>query len=165
MERVNEREESEMNTIILMVGNMGSGKSTYVKSLIECGYFAVSRDAIRYMFGAGKYIFNNKSELSTVRGASAIVRGLMLSEVDIVVDETHMNTCSRSGYIKLAQDNGYNIIACILPKVNREVSVERRMQNPHGQFDRNVWYGVWDKFNNMWEEPTLEEGFNEIREV
>ena len=41
----------------IMVGNIGSGKSTYIKnSLSEAT--VISKDGIRYAFGGGNYIFN-----------------------------------------------------------------------------------------------------------
>ena len=49
-----------MSKIIVLVGNIGSGKTTWIKKFLKKTkgkYVVVSRDAIRYMMGGGKYIF------------------------------------------------------------------------------------------------------------
>jgi len=50
--------------LIILIGNLGTGKSTFAKTLVEKGYINISRDSLRYMIGAGKYIFNKEFEQS-----------------------------------------------------------------------------------------------------
>jgi len=49
-----------------------------------------------------------------------------------------------------------------MPRLTKKDSVDRRMQNPHGQPNRKIWNKVWDRFDTMYEMPTLKEGFDSI---
>jgi len=146
---------------IIMVGNIGSGKSTYVKDL-HGEYAVVSRDKLRYMFGNGNYIFDTKLEPTVSAATFYIVDNLMETGVNIIVDETNVNIKMRKMYIGYAKMYGYEISAIVLPRLSMEESVNRRMNDPHGQYDRTVWENVWKKFDNSYIEPTLQEGFNSV---
>jgi hypothetical protein len=71
----------------------------------------------------------------------------------------------RKRYIDLADSFDYKVICYLLPKLNKKDSVDRRMTNPHGQADRKLWEMVWDKFDKIYEKPTLKEGFSKIVKV
>ena len=73
-----------------------------------------------------------------------------------------MSRIIRSRYLTVANLYEYKIKAIILPKLSKELSVARRFDNNHGNTPKKVWEGVWDKFNDMYEEPTKVEGFDEI---
>ena len=47
-----------MKTLIVLVGNIGAGKSTTCQQYVDDSYVIVSRDALRYMIGNGTYTFN-----------------------------------------------------------------------------------------------------------
>jgi len=147
--------------LIIMVGNIGSGKSTYIKKLND-EYIVLSRDAIRYMFGDGNYIFDKKLEQAVVQANFTAFDLLLESGVNLVIDETNIDTWMRDHYMNTAKKAGYYITAVILPKISQEESVARRMKKPHGAFKAEDWMAVWKKFNDMYEEPTQEEGFDEI---
>lgn len=51
-----------MKKLIILIGNIGCGKSTLAKKLVKKGYCIISRDSFRYMIGAGNYIFDLKYE-------------------------------------------------------------------------------------------------------
>ena len=51
-----------MKNLIILVGNIGSGKSTYAKKYQKKGYIVIARDQLRYAIGGGEYIFNTKYE-------------------------------------------------------------------------------------------------------
>ena len=53
-------------------------------------------------------------------------------------------------------------MAVVMPVLSMRESVERRMTNPHGQPSRKLWRRVWKNFRDMYEVPTVEEGFNSI---
>lgn len=149
--------------MIILVGNIGSGKSTYIKKeLVPKGYVVVSRDSIRYMIGGGDYIFNPKLEPSIFQSETDILINFMCEGVNIVVDEVGINKRLRAKYIKLAKLESYKINAIVMPKLSMSESVTRRMNNPHGQPDKKLWENVWKKFDDVYEEPTIKEGFNKV---
>lgn len=151
--------------IIILVGNIGSGKTTKTKELVEKGYVIISRDSLRYMIGSGQYIFNEDLEPAIWHSELKIVKEFMLLNSNIIVDETGMTKTERARYINLAQKYDYKVVVMLFPKLSMEESVNRRMNNPHGQPDRKLWENVWKKFNQRYEEPTFEEGIHEIRRI
>ena len=82
--------------------------------------------------------------------------------VNLVIDEVGINKHMRNRYIRVARQFNYKIIVIVMPKLTMKESVDRRMQDPHGQPDRNIWEGVWKKFDKMYEKPSKKEGINEI---
>jgi hypothetical protein len=82
--------------------------------------------------------------------------------VDIAVDEVGINKAMRSRYILIAKLYDYKIKCHILPQLTMKEAVDRRMENPHGQSDRKLWESVWIKFQGQHQEPTLDEGIDEI---
>ena len=154
--------EEEMNKIVILVGNIGSGKTTYTHKLVVKGYVAIARDALRYMIGNGKYIFNPKLEPAIFSSETEIIKRFMEFGVDLVIDEVGINRLVRARYIVLAKTYNYQIECVMLPKYSMQECVDRRMQDPHGQPDRALWESVWKKFNHRYEEPSLKEGFSKI---
>jgi predicted kinase len=151
-----------MNKLVVLVGNIGSGKTTYTHKLVAKGYVAISRDALRYMIGNGKYIFNPKLEPIIFHSEEAIIRNFMSVDANIVVDEVGIDKHTRNRYLELANHFNYQTICVCLPKYSMEECVDRRMQDPHGQPDRALWESVWKKFNKRYQKPTLVEGFDKI---
>jgi predicted kinase len=148
--------------IIIMIGNIGSGKSTIARKYATEGYRVISRDALRYMVGGGKYTFDLNLEASIKKSAVKILETFMKNRISIVYDETNVSKNLRVDTIQLAKKYNYKIIAYVLPCLSKEQSVDRRMKDPHGQNSREIWNSVWERFNSMYEEPSKDEGFDEI---
>ena len=151
-----------MKKLILLIGNIGSGKSTLAKKYANKSYRVISRDSIRYMVGAGKYVFNIKLEPIIKKGTLAILREFLKANIDIVYDEVNINKQLRKSTIKLAKKYGYKITAIELPKLSKKVSVKRRLKNPHGNSNKETWNAVWEMFDYMYEKSTKSEGIDEI---
>ena len=151
--------------LILLIGNIASGKSTLSKEYAEKGYVVVSRDAIRYMVGAGEYVFNPDLEPVIKTGTQALLEKFLEDELCIVYDEVNVCESLRQPTIELAKKYGYTITAVVLPRISKKKSVNRRVKDPHGTDDRDVWNTVWTNFNLMFQFPTLAEGIDEIIEL
>lgn len=156
------KDKNQLNKIVILVGNIGSGKTTLCKKLVKEEYLIISRDAFRYMIGNGEYIFDLKTEKSIKQLAVAATEIFMKNHLNIVIDETNMSKESREEYIKLANKYNYYKIAYIMPTYSMTKSVNRRLKNPHGNFGRKVWQEVWKRFHNNYCRPELAEGFNLI---
>jgi len=154
-----------MKHIIILVGNIGSGKSTLCHKFSKKDYVIISRDSLRYGIGGGNYIFNPKYESIIWSVELEIVKQFLKLGVNLVIDEVGINKAMRSRYISLAKKFDYKIDCYEFPKISMKKSVDRRMTNPHGQPNRLLWEAVWEKFNKMYEKPTLNEGFNKIIKV
>ena len=149
--------------IIFLVGNIGSGKSTYVKTL-NGSHMVLSRDNLRYMIGGGEYVFMKDIEHIIWDAQNALFCGLMETGVNIVIDDVNTNLIARRIYL---QDvlHGYKTKAIVLPRIPMEEAVARRMGAPHGSCSKDVWELVWNNFNNQYIDPTVDEGFDEVIHV
>ncbi len=150
--------------LCLLIGNIGSGKSNICKELVsDKRYVVISRDGLRYSIGAGNYIFNNKLEPWVWEVEFDMFNSAIEHKIQkIVLDEVNVTKKMRSRYINLGISYGYSIIGIELPRFDRILSVNNRMVSPHGKDKRIVWEGVWDKFDKMYEEPCLGEGFDKL---
>jgi len=151
-----------MKNLIILVGNIGSGKTTLAKEYVKEGYIAIARDQLRYAIGDGKYIFDSRYEPIIWQTERYLFRKFIDMRVDIIVDEVGISRRIRSRYIDYAKINGYYIIAIELPRFSKEECVKRRMRNPHDQPDKDVWNEVWEKFNEGYEEPSEDEGIDKV---
>ena len=151
--------------LVILVGNIGCGKSTLAAEYISSGYVAIARDYLRYAIGEGKYIFNRNYEHIIWKTEQFMLKRFMELGVNIVVDEVGVSKKLRKGYLKLAKIFNYKTIALVLPQLSMEEAVDRRMKNPHGQYDRNLWEDVWKGFNSIYQEPKIEEGFDAVIKI
>lgn len=151
-----------MKKIIILTGNIGAGKSTIVKKYQEKGYVVIARDMLRYAIGGGNYVFDKKYEPIIWSTELTMLDDFLNLGVNIIVDEVGVSKLLRSRYINVAEIYDYKIISYVFPRLSMKESVDRRMTNPHGQNDRELWERVWINFDKMYEEPSLDEGFDHI---
>jgi len=149
-----------MKEIIILVGNIGSGKSTLVKKYQEKGYVVIARDMLRYAIGGGNYVYNTEYESIIWNTELSLLDDFLEKGINIIVDSVGINKIIRQRYIDIAKTYNYQITCFELPKISKKESVKRRMKNPHGQFNQITWEAVWDKFNNQYEKPSITEGID-----
>lgn len=151
--------------LIILIGNIGSGKSTYAKRYQKLGYIVIARDQLRYAIGGGNYIFNKFYEPIIWRTELDFYKRFIDIRRNIIVDEVGINKKMRKRYIRYAKKRGYKITAIEMPKFCMGEAVNRRMINPHGQYDYKLWCQVWANFDGLYEEPSRKEGFGRIIKV
>lgn len=151
-------------TLTILVGNIASGKTTLSKklSMIEQDTVVISRDAIRYMLGAGKYLFDPSLEKYVAKANIRLLRTFLNSDKNIILDEVNNTANMRNSFTTIAREYDYYVRVLVMPKYSMKYSVDRRMKDPHGDAPRSVWEGVWKKFNESFEPPTLEEDVDEV---
>jgi len=154
-----------MKELIILMGNIGSGKSTYAKKYQKQGYVVIARDQLRYAIGNGNYIFNLDYEPIIWKTEFYIFKRFVNLGVNILIDGVGMSKSMRRRYIPYAKEKGYKITVIEMPRFCMEEAVSRRMKNPHGQPDHKLWEQVWTKFNNIYEIPLKKEGIDEIIKV
>lgn len=151
---------------IMLVGNIGSGKSTLCKNLAKSNFIIISRDALRYMIGAGSYRFDPKIEKYICEGHDSLLYSFLSAypdELDVVVDEVNVQSERRYDLVDMVNAiGGYTKVAIVLPKLTKKAAVDRRMKKEHGKFGRKVWEGVWERFDKAYSDPNKDEGFNEV---
>jgi predicted kinase len=149
--------------IIFIIGNIGSGKSTWTKKHnIDNSYAIVSYDKTRYDLGNGKYVFNHILEPWVSKIEYLKCQSFMEQRFDIIVDNTSMSRKMRKPFITLAKKYCYTVDAYIFPDLGKEIHVKRRLNNPHGKFSRALWEEVYDTMKKAFQRPSHDEGFTNI---
>lgn len=154
-----------MSKILIMVGNIGSGKTTWIKKFLKKTkekYVVMSRDDIRYMIGGGTYVFDLELEPAVWESEKQIIKTFMKLGINIIVDEVGVSPKMRKRYIKLANQFKYKKYVIKLPYLSQRISVNRRMKNPHQQPNRKLWEDVWTKFDKVYDYPNKKEGFHQV---
>lgn len=162
-----------MSKLIIMVGNVASGKSSWIKRYLktfgcdgEIGNppVVVSKDGIRIMMGAGDYIWNPDLEGSVHDCLIEMMRIFMFAKVDVIYDETNMDRKTRHDYLYMANRFGYDPIAVLMPYITMEETIRRRLQGKEYAwgFSKEVWESVYTRKDDLFELPTIIEGFKEI---
>lgn len=158
--------QNKDKTLLIMIGNIGSGKSTLARKFQKNGFVIIQRDGLRYMIGGGYYVFNPTYEPIIAQANFNLFTSFVNLEVNLLVDETNVSKKERKDYIDFAKTNAYYTIkALVMPRLSKEESVKRRLTNDHGNQGREVWETVWQRFDDKYEAPSMEEGFNQIIEV
>ncbi len=75
--------------LVMMRGLPGSGKSTYAKELVGKGFVRICKDDLRSMMSNG--VWNGKREKRVVRVRDFIIRDVLESGGNVVVDDTNYN--------------------------------------------------------------------------
>ena len=160
--------------LIIMVGNIASGKSTWIKEYLAADgdSVVVSKDALRIMLGGGIYLWDGKLEPTIHTMTLDIIMELMSREADIIIDGTNMNVEGRSQYLQLTKKFNtplgydYKITAVVMPKLLLTKAMRRKFQfvtrNGNQPQDMRTWQEVWQRKDKAFEQPTAEEGFDSI---
>jgi predicted kinase len=147
------------NTLYIMVGLPGSGKSTYAKNFIKDKDIEyLSSDSLRAVYG--------KDE--TDQSVTSIVFGHIKRKVDeslkdgknVLVDATSVNRKERSDYINTAKKYGAKVVAIVF-KMDRQGLIERNKKRGE-QGGRVVPDFVINKMLAKFEEPSYDEGIDVI---
>ena len=141
-----------MNTINIVIGPAGCGKSTYIKKMAKPEDVIISSDDIREEIYGNSEIQGNPRLIFTIfhgRIAQALVEGK-----NVWADATNIDVRSRKDYF--AYGKGNNIVGHIIP-----ISInECKKQNLSR--DRQVPEYVIDRMYKNIVMPTIEEHFSKI---
>ncbi len=160
-----------MTKLYIMVGNVGSGKSTWIRKFLseqndqkDEKWVVVSKDAIRWMLGSGdKYLFDPDClEYSIEQLSNDMIYDLLTCDVNVIVDETNEDVFSRQNILELVASSVETTAVC-MPFVDRLESLKRK-SNPDANYGygRETWGEVWRRKNDAFVAPSLDEGFDKI---
>ncbi|KAG8233558.1 hypothetical protein J437_LFUL013770 [Ladona fulva] len=133
--------------LVVMVGGPGSGKSYATKNYLK-GYVRACRD-----------------ELGTREKCEALARSQLLAGLSVVLDSTNPEKSSRARAISLARSAGVPV-RCFLMSTSKELARHnnkfREITDPsHAKVAEMIINSYYAKY----EEPSLDEGFDEIVKV
>jgi bifunctional polynucleotide phosphatase/kinase len=137
--------------LIVMIGRQGSGKSQYVKNMIEPeDYVVISQDIC-------------KSKAKCLK----ILKNALDEEKSIVIDNTNPDTESRAVWIKAAQEAGYKKIRAIEMITPENLSIH--LDNVRHLYTKGgipkmhkIAYHV---YNKKYLKPSKKEGFDRLETV
>jgi predicted kinase len=151
-----------MPSVTLTIANVGAGKSTWARAQAKEKFDTViiNKDAIREML-FGEYGFKNEIEpLVNSIAITAAINALRLN-LNVIFDETNLTKEKRIRIIKVIRNElpGTRIIYACFP-MGRE-GLERRKKDPR-TFTSDHWERVWNNLQSIYEEPSFNEGVDEI---
>jgi predicted kinase len=147
-----------------LVGVPGAGKSTWIKDQIwALGLTVVSTDVFveDYARAQGRTyseVFTEYMPTAVGLMAEQVVRARTL-EHDIIWDQTSTTIASRTRKFNMLPD--YEHIAVVFKTPEHEELIRRLQSRPGKEIPEHVIASMVDN----WDEPTLEEGFEEIWRV
>lgn len=150
--------------MILLIGCIGSGKSTWIKNNIDEKSLIINDDAIVNCFHADNYKLYNKNLKPLYKSIEnlAISWGLN-SGLDVIIDRPNLNVNTRRRYIELARSfDCENIIAVIFPLITPETSAKRRVSGDNRGRSYEYWLKAAQYQMDRYNEVRLSEGFSEI---
>jgi predicted kinase len=148
--------------LIILVGNIGSGKSTVAKEYAKEGFRVICRDDMRTMLAAGGYLFEPALERAIHRASRALLENLMIDQIDVLIDETNMTKRGRKELISLGKLFNYAITGVVMSELSKAKSIANRAKDNLRGNGLYIWSQVWQKFNNAYDKPSLDEGFDSL---
>lgn len=154
--------------IVLTSGNIGCGKSTFVKELIICDFkkrlMSVDLDSIATMLHGGDYTrFDEK--LFSLYGT---IKSFAFDEVvsrghSVIVDGCNFSQYARRPYTEKSRELKIPIL-CVNFGPGDEGALKRRIAEGRG-YPGEKWEKIFNSFSKKFVKPVLEEGFSKIYEV
>ncbi len=150
-----------MGKLILMVGNIGSGKSFLASKLAKKGCVVVNMDNIQQNLAGGEYGLYDfaKRDIYYAIETSAIETALKQG-FEVVVDRTNMDKKTRKRYIELGKKYTDKIV-CYDYGAGSQQELKRRLENSQG-VPNSQWSEVFNMMRKKYERPDLVEGFSNV---
>lgn len=146
----------------ILVGPIGSGKSTYTKAMASTGYLIVNDDSLVDSIHAGmNYLYKPELKSLYKQLDHTILFFGLSRNYNVIIDRPNLNPKTRRRYIEIAHSLDAKVKCILFPFLSKEEHISRRMNNNRG-YNREKWESVYDKMILEYKEPSLDEGFTEI---
>lgn len=157
---INTKAEMTMNrknTLIILAGISGSGKSTFAKLLEEQGWAITCPDRIRAFFYGDESIQGDGNKVFQFAFDNMVEYGKQ--GYDVVFDATNTTRKARKQVIEKGREH-YDFIICyyFAPDLTQSIANQKKRE-------RQVPIDVVVRQVNKWETPTIEEGFDYVCEI
>ena len=143
---------------------IASGKSTYTKSMCESGAISINDDDVVKLVHGGNYLQYQKNLKPLYKAVeiSILTHAITLNK-DIIVDRgLNISKQGRKRFISLANSFDIPCRAIVFPRSDYKIHAKRRFDADSRGHSLEYWEKVAKHHGNIWEDPTLEEGFVDI---
>ena len=130
-----------MNTMVLMIGIQGSGKSVFCRQHL-----------------ADKYIRVNLDTLKTRNNEKNLIQECFSDSLDFVIDNTNPTRAERKKYISEAKQNGYRVIGYFMQSRLQECIARNNLRDGKEKLPAKAIAAT----SNKLELPSYSEGFDEL---
>lgn len=147
-----------MSQLILLVGPIASGKSTFVQEAFPYA-LVVNDDAIVTAIHGGNYTLYDKQLKSLYKQIELDIIHYGLSHnKTVIIDRPNLKRETRDRYRAIAKSLDCITYTYLFPDLGIETHVQRRMNNSRG-YSKEYWEKVYLEHSKIYEVPTKEEGF------
>jgi len=145
----------------ILVGNIGSGKSTIAHKLALKGMSVVNMDSIQESIAGGIYGAYDPDKKNIYHDIEETAIKASLSEgISVCIDRTNMDKKRRARFINIAKEFTNNI-NCYDFGAGTEKQLDKRIVNGRG-IPAETWEKVYAFMKKTYEKPDLSEGFSNI---
>lgn len=149
--------------MILLVGQIASGKTTRAREYAKMGAVIVSGDAIVEAVHAGDYSAYREEHKPIYKAAAdAIVLTALALGRTVVIDRTNLTKASRARFIALARSLDCDVDAVVFPLETAATHAQRRADSDCRGLTFTAWLRVAERKEKEIEWPTAEEGLDTI---
>jgi predicted kinase len=151
------------NEIILLVGNIASGKSTLVRRYAAKGYLIINDDSLVSAIhgGCNKTYDKKLKPLYKAIEECIFSHGAALGK-SIVIDRPNMSIATRSRYIGMARSRDMSVSVIVMPMQDALIHAKRRYNNDCRGLPLTDWDKAAIRLANSYEAPSLKEGIDQI---
>ena len=154
MDDVKDSRVGDQGELVLLVGFIGSGKSTWAKKYcLDESTIIINKDSLRGMF-YGSCAYRPSFEPRIKEMVLEMCRSLLGLGYRVIVDETNLTLRHRDPLYKIAKSVGAKV--AVVHLAEDEKNVDRRMNDPRG-VSREQWEKVLIKQKDTFEPLTEEE--------
>lgn len=154
------------NKLVIIVGNIGCGKSTLANKLASDFKFGVfNMDSLTTMLGGYEYTRFDKNKTECYNEIRQfIVRNLLKNNFNCIIDSTNLTVRKRKEFIDIAKSLKVPEIICFDFGPGIDEYLERRLKNNRG-VNSETWKKVYTRMKNEYESPSIDEGFTIINNI
>jgi predicted kinase len=152
--------------IEVLVGMVGSGKSTYTSKRARGGAIILNDDSLVQSLHGGNYkLYDQKlkalyKSLTMAAACQAVAIGR-----DIVVDATNLTRKTRARWVGLAHMLDQQVICTTFKVETHEIHAKRRADHDGRGYNYDHWLEIIKSHFNNYDPPSNSEGFNSVIEV
>lgn len=151
----------------LLIGPVGSGKSTYSQNAARNGMVIVSDDAIVNSVHAGQYSLYSRDLKPVYKSVeNQIATSALGLGRSVVVDRGVNNSVgSRRRWIGLSHSMDVPAVAIVFDQQSPEVQARRRFESDSRGYSYDQWLRIAQHHQMNYQPPKLAEGFDGIVHV